>query len=67
MIMATSFPGSFLPPDRTLGASGQVTAHDKLLPSQGTLTLLFCSQGMNRLHARAKEREMREIWRNNIG
>ena len=42
----TSFPGFFLflPRERTLVAAGHVTAHDKLLPSQGTLALLFYSQ-----------------------
>ena len=46
----TSFPGSslFLPRERTLVAAGHVTAHDKLLPSQGTLALLFYLQEPNR-------------------
>ena len=29
-------------------ASGHVTAHDKLLPSRGTLALLFCPHETNR-------------------
>lgn len=46
---ATSFQRSslFLPREMTLVTAGHVTAHNKLLPSRGTLAPLFYSQEPN--------------------